>query len=133
MANRITVDFKEGFRGEGKNDRGSQLEIGEEEWHPYELLFTALASCMYATFLDIARKKKLEYSTVTITIEGEKRDEVPAFLKKADILYTVKGADTTDEKTHTQFQKTLMLAEKYCSIYNTLTKVAELNSKIIFE
>jgi uncharacterized OsmC-like protein len=57
MANKINVEFQKGFNGIGTNDRGSTLKISSEEWHPYELLFTALASCMYSTYLDVIDKK----------------------------------------------------------------------------
>ncbi|MBB6482448.1 OsmC family protein [Spirochaeta isovalerica] len=133
MANKITIDFKNGFNGISRNGTGNKLEVAEDKWLPYELLFTALASCMYSTFLDVIEKKKLEYEEVSITIDGEKREEIPAFLKKAEIVFTVTGAAQNDEKIKARFEKSLQLAEKYCSIYNTLTKVAQLQSVILFK
>ncbi len=132
MANRIKIDFKNGFNGTCRNESGSTLSIAPDQWHPYELLFTALGSCMYSTFLDIINKKKLEYEKIQIIIEGEKIDDTPAFLKTADIIFTISGADFSNEKTAAKFGKSLELSEKYCSIFNTLTKVADLKSSLVF-
>lgn len=133
MANKITIDFNNGFEGLAVNESGNQLEVASGKWLPYELLFTALASCMYSTFLDVIEKKKLEYTAVSISVDGEKIDDIPSYLKKAEIVFTVTGAAKEDEKVKTKFEKSLQLAEKYCSIYNTLTKVAELQSAIIYK
>lgn len=132
MANKINITFSDGFNGEAINEGGAKLKVAKDDWRPYELLFTALASCMYATFLDVINKKKLDYDKVEISIDGEKIDDVPAFLKKADITFTIHGAQKDDEKIAARFEKSLRLSEKYCSIYNTLTKVAELESTLIF-
>lgn len=131
MANKISVEFSEGFNGTAKNEGGASLQIAKEAWRPYELLFSALASCMYSTFLDVINKKKLDYDKIIIDIDGEKVDDIPSFLKKADITFTVHGAEKDNEKVAAKFDKSLRLAAKYCSIYNTLTKVAELNSSIV--
>jgi putative redox protein len=132
MANKINIEFKNGFNGVASNESGSQLEVAMEKWRPYELLFTALASCMYSTFLDVINKKKLDYETITISIDGEKIDDVPSFLKTAQIIFSVSGADKEDEKVKSKFEKSLRLSEKYCSIYNTLTKIAELDAQIVY-
>jgi len=132
MANKVNVEFQNGFNGVSTNDSGSTLSISMEQWKPYELLFTALASCMYSTFLDVIDKKRLDYDKISITVDGEKIEDIPSFLKKAEIVFTVSGADKDNEKTVAKFEKSLKLSEKYCSIYNTLTKIAELNSTIVF-
>lgn len=132
MANKVNVEFTNGFNGVSTNESGSTLNISFDQWRPYELLFTALASCMYSTFLDVIDKKKLEYDKVSISVDGEKVDDVPTFLKKAEIVFTVSGAEKDNEKVLAKFDKSLKLSEKYCSIYNTITKIAELNAQIIF-
>jgi len=132
MANKIKIEFQNGFSGRASNESGAELQVSPDNWRPYELLFTALASCMYATFLDVINKKKLDYDTVTISIDGEKIDDVPSFLKTADIVFTISGAEKDNEKIAARFEKSLGLAEKYCSIYNTLTKIADLNATLVF-
>lgn len=133
MANKISIEFTNGFNGKATNDSGAELIVSSEQWKPYELLFTALASCMYSTFLDVINKKKLDYDKVTISIDGEKVDDIPSYLKTADIIFSVSGADKDDEKIAARFEKSMNLAAKYCSIFNTLTKVAELNTRLRFD
>lgn len=133
MANKINIEFHKGFNGTASNEKGDELKISPDQWRPYELLFTALGSCMYSTFLDVINKKKLDYSAVTISIDGEKIDDIPSFLKTVDIIFTISGAEKENEKIVARFEKSLRLAEKYCSIYNTLNKIAELNSTVVFE
>ena len=70
---------------------------------------------------------------MTITVDGEKIDDVPSFLKTAEIVFTISGAAKDDEKIKARFEKSLQLSEKYCSIYNTLAKVATMWSQIIFD
>ncbi len=133
MANTINIEFQNGFNGVATNENGQELHVSPDQWKPYELLFTALASCMYSTFLDVINKKKLDYDKITISVDGEKIDDVPSFLKKADIVFTISGAEKDNEKIVARFEKSLKLSEKYCSIYNTVIKIAELNSSLVFE
>lgn len=132
MANKINIEFQNGFNGVGTNGSGATLKVSPELWRPYELLFSALASCMYSTFLDVINKKKLDYDKVLISIDGEKIDDIPSFLKNVDISFTVFGADKNDEKIAARFEKSLRLSEKYCSIYNTLAKIAEMKATLHF-
>ncbi len=133
MGNKINIEFQNEFNGISRNERGSVLSINENNWRPYELLFSALGGCMYSTFLDVINKKKLEYEKVLITIEGEKIDDIPSFLKNVDITFTIYGSEKENKKVAEKFGKSLKLAEKYFSVYNTLAKVAELNSTLIFQ
>ncbi len=61
-------------------------------------------------------------------VEGEKREEVPTTLKTVHLKVTISGA--SEEKGLT---KALDLAGKYCSIYQTISHVADMSHEIIFE
>ncbi len=123
------LDFVPVNGGQGRTESGYNIDIlnGEDSARPYELLFMALGSCMYSTFEDIIVKKRLNCESVQIDVSGEKRTEVPAFLQTCDIKFTVKGADNPDG-----FRKSFDLACKYCSIFQTLKKVAEMKPEIVF-
>lgn len=125
----VSIDFKEGFKGLGKTDKGFELRIGSDESSaaPYDLLFMALGSCLYSTFEDIAKKKKISYDNVKIEITGEKRDEVPATLKTCHITFEVIKA--SNEKG---LEKAMELAAKYCSIFQTISHVSEMTWEISF-
>lgn len=130
MAVRKTdIYFENVFRGEMHVESGT-LALGVEAgtFEPYDLLFGALASCLYATFLDVAKKKKINFESVHIVVTGEKRTEVPTTLTWVDTKMLVKGAEK--EKG---LEKAFELATKYCSIYQTLAQVADMTWSIEFD
>lgn len=126
----VKMEFSMPFKGIGKNDRGITIEIdeGEKYAEPYDLLLMSLGSCLYSTFEDIITKKKLSYEKLIIDITGEKRTETPTTLKYCNIVF---NAETSNDNKKA-FEKSMELACKYCSIYNTLSYVAEMHSEMVF-
>lgn len=123
-----TIKFTNKFEGELIAERGS-VKIGsnEGEVFPYDMLFGALASCLYATFLDVATKKHINFDSVDIEVTGEKREEIPATLKWVNVKMFVKNAEQEEGLI-----KAAELAAKYCSIYETIGKVAQMELEIEF-
>jgi len=128
--NSVNMSFENGFKGVLINKNNSSLKIGgdREEFTPYEMLLGALGSCYYATFLEIANKMKLEYEKINIKINSEKREEVPTFLKNVQIDICIIGAEENKS-----FNKAFDLAGKYCSVYQTVLKVAEIENTITYK
>ncbi|MCK5673387.1 MAG: OsmC family protein [Spirochaetales bacterium] len=126
----VTMEFSIPFKGIGENDRGNKVEIdgGNKHTEPYDLLLMSLGSCLYATFEDIISKKKLSYEKLVLDITGEKRIDTPTTLKYCKVIFKAKTS-TENEKA---FTKSMELACKYCSIYNTLSYVAEMHSEMVF-
>ena len=126
----VSMEFSMPFKGKGITDRGNTIEIdeGNKYVEPYDLLFMSLGSCLYSTFEDIITKKKLSYEMFEMDITGEKRTEVPTTLKYCNIIFKAK----TTENNKKAFKKSMELACKYCSIYNTLSHVAEMHSEMVF-
>jgi putative redox protein len=126
----VTMEFSMPFQGIGKNDRGNTIEIdeGDKQVEPYDLLLMSLGSCLYSTFEDNITKKKLSYEKLEIEITGEKRTETPTTLKYCNIIFKAK----TSEYNKKAFEKSMELACKYCSIYKTLSYVAEMHSEMVF-
>ncbi|PKM63545.1 MAG: osmotically inducible protein OsmC [Firmicutes bacterium HGW-Firmicutes-20] len=122
------VRFSDVFDGELMLKEGS-IGIGmkPDQAGPYKLLLAALTGCFHSTFLDVAVKKRLTFKSVSYRLEGEKRDEVPQTLSVLHITIKVEGADN-----QTQIHRCFELAEKYCSIYTTLSKVAQLSYEVSF-
>lgn len=125
----ITISFNHGFRGTLKTEKQDVL-VGSHETgiSPYNMLFGALGSCLYATFLEIARKKQLTYTNVDVIVSGTKREEIPTTLNYVKVEMVVYNPSDT-----TGLEKTAKLAAKYCSIYETLSKVATMETIIRFE
>ena len=124
------VEFENTFKGTGKCDNGHTVPIGLGGAAPYDLLTMALSSCLYSTFLDIMAKKKIEFDGAEIDVTGEKRDEVPTTRKHRKVTVRVKKL-ATDSKAGVE--KSFELATKYCSVYQTLSKVSKMDWEVIFE
>jgi len=132
MENKITVEFRDGFQGTSVNSNGKELKIGMDEWRPYEMLHSAVASCMYSTFLDVINKKKLNFEKIIVAVESKKKDEIPSSIEKMKIIFEAHGVDKNDEKTVDKFNKSLELAAKYCSMYNTLKGIVNMTYTMTF-
>ena len=125
---KMNLEFKDKFYGQlVKADHSIDIGQGENTMAPYELLFGALGSCLHATFMSVAKKKKLTYVSVDYDITGEKREESPTTLKWVKVVITIKGGSDENKLT-----KTAELAAKFCSIYETLSKVAEMKLEVAF-
>lgn len=119
-----TIKFQNGFNGELLLDEGA-VKIGRQpsEAAPYDLLYGALASCLYATFLNVLEKKRITIQSTEITVEGEKREEVPTTLKTVHLTVAVTGGQGKEEAIRKSFD----LATKYCSVFQTISQVAEMS------
>ena len=121
----------EDFSGELKTENGNlRIGMAEGEFLPYQMLMGALGACLYSTFLDIIKKMRLEFSACSLDIQWEKRTETPTTCKVVMIKASVKGVERNKQ---TRFHKAFELATEYCSIYSTLSHVAEMHWEIFFE
>lgn len=129
--NQVTLRFSNEFSGELTGKKG-KVNIGsiEDAFAPYELLAGALGSCLYATFLDVVHKMRLDFNQCDLVIDWEKREEVPTTMKRGHVKATVYGAD---KEKPGKYEQAFKLATEYCSIYHTLSQVAELSYEVIFE
>ncbi len=124
----VNLTFAYDFNGQLSTDR-HDIAVGtaEHQIAPYEMLLGALASCFYATFLEVAEKKKIKYTKVEITVTGEKRKDIPTTLLWGKLLVKVFNAEK-----ESGIIKSAELAAKYCSIYQTLSHVADLSWDVEF-
>ncbi len=114
----------------GINDDGISLPIGTDgkSMGPYDLLLLALGSCLQSTFEDVAAKMKVSWEELEMDISGVKRIDIPTTLKECTVALTVKDAE--DEK---KLKKAFDIATRYCSVYQTISKVADMDWKVTFE
>lgn len=125
----VKTQFKPDFTGELITAKATApIGSGDNRLLPYDMLLGALASCLYSTFLDIAVKKRISFDSVEIDVTGEKRTEVPTTLKWVKVHMLVTGAEK--EKGLIQAAE---LASQYCSIYQTLSHVAEMSFTVAFK
>lgn len=126
----VNVDFSNGFQGQLVTARDVRVPIGPGQGNasPYDLLLGALASCFYATFLDIVEKKRVSLDSARVEVSGQKREEVPTTLSWVSLKLTVKQASNRQA-----MEQAAALASQYCSIYQTLSRVAEMKTEVFFE
>ncbi len=124
----IQLEFANTFVGSATSPSG-RVVIGQQPdgMAPYHLLFSALGSCFYATFLSVANKKRLQFTRANIVINGVKRDAVPATLQEVVMDFTIVGG--TDEDG---LRQSAELGAKYCSIHETISQVADVKLNVTF-
>lgn len=129
--NKVQINFSNQFSGELKGKNGN-VHIGEGDngMAPYELLVGALGSCLYSTFLDVIKKMRLDFCSCTLDIEWEKRTEVPTTCKWVQIKGVLKGVDSEKKD---RYLRAFQLATEYCSVYATLSHVAEMKWELDLE
>ena len=125
---RIEVRFNKSFKGEllAKNGK-AKIGIEKGELAPYDMLLGSLATCLYSTFLDVIEKKRITFDESNVIVEGEKRKEIPATLEWVKVEIEI--SNVSNEKG---VLKAAELAEKYCSIYETISKVADMSLEVKF-
>ncbi len=69
----------------------------------------------------------LHYDEVIIDVTGNHREEPPTMLNHIVLDMEVKGADLEKEK---QYKRAVEIAGKYCSVYQTLSHVAEMETNL---
>ncbi|PKL14488.1 MAG: osmotically inducible protein OsmC [Spirochaetae bacterium HGW-Spirochaetae-8] len=110
-------------------DSGAAVALGHESGNfaPYELLLGGLSYCLFRTFEDIAQKMQLTYEGVDMHVDGEKREDKIATLEFCKVSLRAKGV-VEQEK----FKKAFDIATRYCSVYNTISKVATMSWEVQF-
>lgn len=115
----IKLEFQNEYKGKVIAPNGEiKIGRGENEYAPYHLLYGALGSCYYLTFLALCRKQKLEFDRVKITIDGEKHETSVALLKEVIVDVEIWSKDDKERITRAAGQ-----GAKYCSIYNTIQSI----------
>ncbi|GAB6107331.1 OsmC family protein [Fusibacter bizertensis] len=122
----VKLEFTNRFEGNLIAPR-AVVKVGGEEGMvaPYDMLLGALGSCLYSTFLDIMRKKKIGFEKLEMVITGEKRTEVPTTLKWVKIEASVFAPEK-----EIGIDQAFKLSTEYCSVYQTISHVAEMSYEV---
>lgn len=117
------------FKGEMITPNG-KTAIGDVKngLQPYHMLFGALGSCFYATFLSIATKKRLTFDKATVEVSGNKgTGKEINLLEKVTINLVI-----TNPSNEKGLIKSAELGSKFCSIHETISKVAKIDLLVTF-
>ena len=122
----VKIEFTNGFEGDLIAPQMiAKIGGGEGRLAPYDMLLGALGSCLYATFLDIMRKKRIGFEKFEMVISGEKRSEVPTTLKWVKV-----EAKIYAPQKENGVERSFKLATEYCSVYQTISQVAEMSYEL---
>ncbi len=125
----IILNWDYDFKGEIISPSGkANLGLAEDGLQPYHLLFGALGSCFYATFLSVAKKMRLTFDKALVEVSGFKSDPEMKVLDNVKITLEIKGADDEDKLT-----KAAKLGTQYCSIHEMVSKAADIKLNIEFK
>ena len=130
MGTKVTasLEFKAGFDGQLNLRQGSiGIGMADDQARPYDLLQGALVSCLHSTFLDILTKKRMDLPSAKYDVEGIKRDSIPTMLESVTVTVTLPRGHESE------YTKAMELAQKYCSVFNTISHVATMHVAIHFE
>ena len=93
-------------------------EIGGEGLgvRPMEMVLMALASCSSLDFVSILKKQKQSLEDFSVSVEGQRREELPPVFTKIDMAFTLKG--NIDEAKAARAAE--LAVKKYCSVHDML-------------
>ena len=131
MAYVIKSSFDNGNNGIVESANGkAETSFEGKSLSPYELFLGGYSSCLHSTFKSIADKKRIVFSSVTYDVVGIKREEIPTLLKELNTVIIFTGVAKEKEKA---IEKSMALAERYCSISAMINMIAEMKYEIIFK
>ncbi len=117
------IDYHKGFHG--TYQIGDQtLIIGKKDIMPYDMTYGAIASCLFATFLGIAKKKDIYVRDAHVSIDGKKRKKTPTTLEYISIRVTV-DTDADEEAVKECMGQALL----ECSMVQTFALIADIDCK----
>ena len=122
----LTYDYD--FKGEIETPR-AKTAVGDAEngLAPYHMLFGALGSCFYATFLAVAKKMRLTFDEAKLSVSGEKSDPDLKILDRVQINMTI--SNPSDQE---KLLKAAKLGTRYCSIHALVSKAADIQLNVEF-
>ncbi|QWC00399.1 OsmC family protein [Mycoplasmatota bacterium] len=125
----IILKWDYDFKGEIIAPSGkANLGLADDGLQPYNLLFGALGSCFYATFLSVAKKMRLTFDDASVEVSGFKSDPEMKVLDNVEMTLEIKNPSDKDRLT-----KAAKLGTQYCSIHEMVSKSAKIKLNVEFK
>jgi putative redox protein len=103
---KVHIDGSEAIGGQGLGVR------------PMELVLMAVGSCSVLDIVSILKKQRQDLKDISVSIEGERTDKIPAVFTKIHILFSLYGTiDAAKAETAAE-----LAVKKYCSVHDMLAK-----------
>ncbi|MBB6459857.1 OsmC family protein [Flammeovirga kamogawensis] len=121
----------EGVRFEATSEEGNTLHIDAGKgkmdgmgqgsaFSPMQLVLTGVAGCAVFDLIHILKKQRQEIQDVKITIDGERKDAVPAPFETVNVHFKLFG-DINEGKAE---RAVALAVEKYCSVAEMVKSTA---------
>jgi putative redox protein len=132
--NTINATFN-GGRNFTVDVNGHKIEIDTDEagggnnlgTRPKALMLVSLAGCTGFDVVSILNKMRVNFSDLSISVDGHLTESEPAIYDKVVINYTIKVSKEDEAKV----EKAVKLSkEKYCGVSKMFDAFAEVSSKI---
>lgn len=125
----INLSFQPDLHGVAHIPGKPDLPVLKDGYAPYEMLISALGACFFHTFREIVEKMKLQFDHLELQIHGERKADPPQTLVRVQMDAQIFGAQGEHEK----FDRAFELAEKYCSVHETVARVATIDSQLTYQ
>ena len=83
---------------------------------PMEMVLMALASCSSLDLVSILKKQKQDLRDFSVSVEAQRREEIPTIFTKIHMSFTLKGTIDPDKAN----RAAELAVKKYCSVYEML-------------
>lgn len=125
----IQLRYDYDFKGEIQTPK-AKAPLGEAEngLAPYHMLFGALGSCFYATFLAVSRKMRLSFDEAHIEVSGYKSDPDLKVIDRVQMDMVV-----TNPSNENRLTKAAKLGAQHCSIHALVSKAADIQLNVTFK
>ncbi len=117
---RVTLTWHEGMVFDGVGAGGVRIPIDGDNAAgpgPMETLLLALAACSGSDVCVVMRKKRLVMKRFTVTVAGERREELPQRYTAIRLTYHIEGEGISEQAARHAIDLSL---EKYCSVMGSL-------------
>ena len=118
----------ERYVGDATSGHALVMDTGEVKsaGTPMELVLVALCGCTASDVVGILRKKRVPFTGLEVTAQGERADDFPKVFTAIKLTYRIRG-----KVTHKAVEDAVRLSkEKYCSVSAMLEKTAKIEIKI---
>ncbi len=97
---------------------------------PKEVLLNAMCACSGMDLVSIAKKMRLDLTSVSLTAEAEKTQTIPSYFSRVHINYFIDGKDLDREKV---IRLVSLSMTKYCGVSYMVSKATEITYDITLD
>lgn len=83
---------------------------------PMEMVLMALASCSSLDLVNILKKQKQEINDFSVSVEAERREQIPTVFTKIHMTFSLTGNINPDKAE----RAAELAVKKYCSVHDML-------------